>query len=158
MKKAVIGFGSNLGNREENISIALDALRRLPGTTVISKSRLYETKPFDVKSPQNDYLNGVVMVLTDFSPKVLLGACLGIETGMGRVRKEYHGPRVIDLDLLVYENAECSDFELTLPHPGVLQRAFVLAPLADLFPGKVALGLDFSAAYARMDITEIKEF
>ena len=155
MKKAVIGLGSNLGNRLDNITHAIQALKNLPGTTVISTSRLYETTPVEVQSAQNDYINACVLLLTDRSPKVLLGCCLGIEAGLGRERREYHGSRIIDLDLLLYEDAIFREDELKLPHPGILNRAFVLMPLSDLFPEKMALGLDFSAALREVDFTGV---
>lgn len=158
MKRVILGLGSNLGNREENISGAVHAIERLPGTTVIAGSGLYETKPFDVPDQQNDYLNKCVVILTELSPRALLGACLGIEAAMGRKREVRHGARTIDIDLLVYEGAESKDLELTLPHPGILERAFVLVPLFELFPEKTALGLDFSAALKRADRSGIKLF
>jgi 2-amino-4-hydroxy-6-hydroxymethyldihydropteridine diphosphokinase len=158
LKKAVIGLGSNLGNRLENLSHALQALKNLPGTTVIATSRFYETAPVEVQSAQNDYLNACALLLTELSPRALLGACLGIEAGLGRERREFHGSRVIDLDLLLYEDVVLREDELRLPHPGILNRGFVLAPLSDLFPEKVALGLDFSDAFRRMDFSEVRLF
>lgn len=158
MNRVVLGLGSNLGNREENISGAIHSLERLPNTAVISGSSLYETKPFDVPDQQNDYLNKCVVVLTELTPHALLGACLGIEAAMGRVREIRHGSRTIDIDMLVYEGVTCNDKELVLPHPQILKRAFVLVPLGELFPGKTALGLDFSTAYCRVDKSEINVF
>ena len=158
MKKAVIGLGSNLGNRLENLSHALQALKNLPGTTVIATSRFYETAPVEVQSAQNDYLNACALLLTELSPRALLGACLGIEAGLGRERREFHGSRVIDLDLLLYEDVVLREEELRLPHPGILNRGFVLEPLSDLFPEKVALGLDFSNAFRRTDFAEVHLF
>lgn len=158
MKQVVLGLGSNLGNREENISSAVHAVERLPGTTVIAGSSLYETVPFDVPDEQNDYLNKCVVALTELSPRALLGACLGIESALGREREVRHGSRIIDIDLLLYEGAQSKDPELTLPHPGILERAFVLVPLSELFPEKTALGLDFSAALKRIDRTGINIF
>jgi 2-amino-4-hydroxy-6-hydroxymethyldihydropteridine diphosphokinase len=155
MRKAVLGLGTNLGKREENIRAAIRAIELLPDTTVISKSNLYETKPFDVTTEQGDYLNCCICILTEFSPKVLLGACLGVEAAMGRERREWHGERVIDIDLLLYEGETSSDKELTLPHSQILKRAFVLVPLSDIFPNKNALGLDFSSALERVDSTEV---
>lgn len=155
MHKAVLGLGTNLGRREENIRAAIHAIELLPDTTVISKSSLYETKPFDVTTQQGDYLNCCICLLTEFSPKVLLGACLGVEAAMGRERTEWHGERVIDIDLLLYEGKTNSDKELTLPHPQILKRAFVLVPLSDIFPDKKALGLDFSAALDKLDCTGV---
>ena len=155
MHKAVLGLGTNLGKREENIRAAIHAIELLPDTTVISESSLYETKPFDVTTQQGDYLNCCILLLTEFSPKVLLGACLGVETAMGRERRELHGARIIDIDLLLYEDETCNDAELQLPHPQILKRAFVMVPLTDLFPQKKALGLDFTAALGKVDCSEV---
>lgn len=155
MNKAVLGLGANLGKREENIRAAIHAIELLPETTVISKSSLYETKPFDVPSPQNDYLNCCILILTELSPKALLGACLGVEAAMGRERHEVHSSRDIDIDLLLYEGQICSDVELKLPHPQILRRAFVMVPLSDIFPDHKALGLDFSSALKKVDCSEV---
>lgn len=103
MKKAVLGLGGNLGNRKENLSAALDALGRLPKTKVSRVSRCYETAPFQVFDAQPDYLNCCAEIETDLSPRALLGACLGIEAAMGRVRLVEKGARVLDIDLLLYE-------------------------------------------------------
>jgi 2-amino-4-hydroxy-6-hydroxymethyldihydropteridine diphosphokinase len=158
LRKAVLSLGSNLGNRVESLTKAIHAIGLLPGTTVIFTSKFYESPPFDVPSQQNDYINACIVVLTDLSPRTLLGACLGIEAGMGRVRTEYHGARVIDIDLLIYEKETCQDGELHLPHPEILNRAFVLVPLNDLFPEQNALGLDFSAAFARVNRSNVTFF
>lgn len=158
MNKAILGIGSNLGNRRVNLSDAVHAVEQLPDTTVLATSGLYETKPVEVPDEQNDYLNECVVVLTGLSPRALLGACLGIEAAMGRVREKQHGSRTIDIDLLIYENASSSDAELILPHPGILKRAFVLVPLSELYPDGNALGLDFSAALKRIDRSGVKLF
>jgi 2-amino-4-hydroxy-6-hydroxymethyldihydropteridine diphosphokinase len=158
MNKVIVGIGSNIGNREENISMAVHALELLPNTTVIAGSSLYETKPFDVPNEQTDYLNKCVIALTELSPRALLGACLGIEATMGRRREIKHDSRTIDIDLLIYEGVTSSDPELTLPHPQILKRAFVLVPLSELFADGRALGLDFSVALKRIDKSKVKLF
>lgn len=158
MNKVIFGIGSNMGNRRENMSEAVHALERLPNTTVIATSNLYETKPVEVTDEQTDYLNECVVALTELSPRALLGACLGIEAAMGRVREKVHGSRTIDIDLLVYEGVTSNDPELILPHPQMLKRAFILIPLSDIFPGGTALGLDFSAALKRLDTSGVNLF
>ena len=158
MNKVILGIGSNMGNREENMSAAVHAVERLPNTTVIATSSLYETEPFEVPDEQTDYLNECVVVLTELSPHALLGACLGIEASMGRIREKTHGSRTIDIDLLVYEGAVCNDSELVLPHPQILKRAFVLVPLSEIFPDGNALGLSFSAALKRTDTSTVHPF
>lgn len=146
MSRAVLGLGTNLGDRAENLRAALGALGRLPGTRVEAVSSVWQTAPFDVPDKQQDYWNICVSLETALSPHALLGACLGVEAALGRVRRTYHGARVIDLDLLLYDGAAVQEKELTVPHPGMLDRAFVLFPLSELFPEKIACGLDFHNA------------
>jgi len=156
MNKAVLGLGSKLGNRKENITGAVDAIGRLPGTTVIASSSLYETKPVEVSNEQNDYLNECVVVMTELSPRALLGACLGIEAAMGRERRIRHDSRTIDIDLLIYEGEVSEDEELTLPHPQLLKRAFVLVPLGEIFSNGTALGVAFGPQLGKLDTTGIR--
>lgn len=154
MSQAVIGIGTNMGDRLENIKNALDALSLLPKAEVIKCSRLYETKPWGYKEQQNFY-NCCVLVETSLSPKALLGALLGIEAGLGRIREFKNGPRIIDLDLLLYDDMELSDEELTVPHPRIKERAFVLYPLKDLFDDEKFNSFDFSDALEKSDKNEI---
>ena len=100
---------------------------------------------------QNKYLNMCAIVMTELSPRALLGACLGIEAAMMRERTVKNASRLIDIDLLLYEDEECYSDELTLPHPEIKNRAFVMVPLAEIFPDKKALGYDFASAYQRVD-------
>lgn len=158
MNRAIFGIGSNMGNRQENMSAAVHALELLPNTTVIATSNLYETKPVEVPDEQTDYLNECVVAMTELSPRALLGACLGIEAAIGRVRGKVHGSRTIDIDLLVYEGVVSNDPELMLPHPQMLKRAFVLVPLSEIFPEGNALGLDFSAALKRLNTVGVNLF
>ncbi len=158
MNKAILGLGSNLGNRKDNIMAAVYAIGRLPGTTVIASSSLYETKPVDVPNEQNDYLNECVVIMTELSPRALLGACLGVEVAMGRERVIPHDSRTIDVDLLIYEDAVYHDEELTLPHPQMFKRAFVLVPLSEIYTNGVALGIDFSQALSGLDTNTIRLF
>lgn len=145
MSKAVIALGTNLGDRIGNINLAVRALSRLPGIKITAGSAVYETEPVGMLD-QPKFYNAVVLVETSLSPSALLGACLGIEAAMGRVRQEKDGPRIIDLDVLLYEGFRSESFELTLPHPRILERAFVMKPLMDIFPSGRALGLFFGPA------------
>jgi 2-amino-4-hydroxy-6-hydroxymethyldihydropteridine diphosphokinase len=140
---AVIGIGTNLGDRLSNINEAVRALSLLPHTKVKQASHIYETEPVSLQ-PQPKFLNANVLVETDISPMALLGACLGIEAAFGRERREKNGPRILDLDLLIFEGMKSESFELTLPHPRILQRAFVMVPLFDLYPSGRAPGLYFA--------------
>ena len=143
MNKAVIALGTNMGDKIGNLNLALRAVSRLPNVKIIAGSKVYETDPVGL-TKQSDFYNAVVLLETTVSPLNLLGSCMGIEAAMGRIRREENGPRIIDLDLLLYENYKCESFELTLPHPRMLERAFVLKPLSDIFPSSRALGLLFS--------------
>ena len=143
MRRAVVALGTNLGQREENLRRALEALEALPGTRLAAVSCLYETEPVGY-ADQPCFLNMATVLETSLSARALLGACLGIEAALGRVRTFPNAPRTIDLDLLVVQGEDSSDPELTLPHPRMGQRGFVLAPLRDLFPDGMVLDRDFS--------------
>ncbi len=142
MTNAIIGLGSNMGDRMGYINSAIKAISRLPGTKIVNVSNIYETKPMGYLE-QDDFLNLNIMVDTNLSPSALLGACLGIESAIGRVRSVKNGPRKIDIDLLIYEGVRMDSFELTLPHPRIMERSFVLKPLLDLYPSGRAPGLFF---------------
>ncbi len=144
--KAVIGIGTNIGNRAENIRNAVEALDLLPDVTVLRCASIYETDPWGYTEQQTFY-NTVVEVETTRSPEMLLGACLGIEAGMGRVREFKNGPRVIDLDLLVFENYENNSFHITVPHPLIGERDFVLVPLKELYDDMDILGYIYINQY-----------
>lgn len=131
MSVAYIGIGSNIGDRFDNLQQAVFSLDLTPRCKVKRCSGIYETKPVGYDN-QGLFLNAVVEVETDISPNALLGVCLGIESGMGRIRNIQNGPRNIDLDLLLYDDFKCDTPELTLPHPRMNERAFVLFPLNDL--------------------------
>lgn len=147
---AVIALGSNMGDSKRLLSQALDALRALPQTQVCAVSSLYKTAPVGY-TDQPDFFNAVAVVETELSPHALLGACLGIEAAMGRRRSFANAPRPLDLDLLLYQDVCLQSQELVLPHPRMLQRAFVLVPLSELFPSGEALGLSFAKALQSVD-------
>lgn len=141
-KCAILGLGSNLGDCPANLQTAVRALALLPGTKITAASRLYQTQPVGF-TQQPLFYNACLVLETALSPRVLLGACLGIEAAMGRRRMIANGPRVLDLDLLLYEGASLCSPELTLPHPRMTQRAFVMVPLRELYPDGNAPGLQF---------------
>ncbi len=130
-KTAYVALGSNVGNGEENIRSAVFALGLVPGIAVEKLSPIYETKPWGYEA-QHNFTNACVKLSVKISPEALLGVCLGIEAGMGRIREFRNGPRIIDLDLIIYENEERNTDELKLPHPGMKDRDFVLVPLYDI--------------------------
>jgi 2-amino-4-hydroxy-6-hydroxymethyldihydropteridine diphosphokinase len=129
----VLGLGTNIGERALNLSQALHRLNKQYGIDIKAVSSIYETAPFGV-TDQADFLNMVVLVETDLSPQELLQACLSVEQTMGRVRTRRWGPRVIDIDVLLYDDMILDTPELILPHPGILQRGFVIIPLRDIIP------------------------
>lgn len=133
MRKALIGIGSNIGDRKEYIDIAIDALNHIPSVQVLRMSPIYESEPWGYAN-QEKFYNAVIEVETNLTAYTLLGVCLGIEAGVGRVRSIKNGPRVLDLDLLLFEGQESMTAELTLPHPRMFERDFVLIPLRDLYP------------------------
>lgn len=131
MSKAYLGIGTNIGNREENLKNALMSLNLLPLTKVTAISKVYQTEPVGYAN-QDDFLNIAVEIETDLTAQNVLGACLGIEAGLGRIRNIKNGPRIIDIDLLLYEDEKCDSDTLTLPHPRMFEREFVLRPLLDI--------------------------
>jgi len=151
MSEAVVGLGSNLGDKSGYLLEAVQAISRLPGTKITGISAIYASRPENESPDQEDYHNMAVKVDTGMSPMALLGACLGIEASMGRVRGAKGASRVIDLDVLLYEGVKNESFELSLPHPRLLQRAFVLLPLKELYPAGRAPGIFFDPYLKEMD-------
>ena len=144
--KAVIGIGTNMGDRYANIKTAVEAISLVPGIEVLRESSVYETDPWGYTDQQGFY-NNVIEVESEKSPQALLGVCLGIEAGMGRVRQFKYGPRVIDLDLLIFEDAVSDTEELKLPHSLIGERDFVLVPLQELFSDMNIYGFDYKKEY-----------
>jgi 2-amino-4-hydroxy-6-hydroxymethyldihydropteridine diphosphokinase len=135
-KTAYLGIGSNLGSPLENCQRSFALMGGHPKIEVIGRSSFYETEPVGPRN-QNWFINAVAEVSTDLEPLPLLEALLEIESAMGRVRNEKWGPRLIDLDILLYENKIVKDKRLEIPHPEMLHRNFVLAPLTELSPDLV---------------------
>lgn len=133
MRKALIGMGSNIGDKKAHIDAAIDAFSHIPSVKVLRVSSIYETAPWGYVNQENFY-NAVLEVETNLTANTLLGVCLGIEASIGRIRSIKNGPRVLDLDLLIFEGQESMSAELTLPHPRMFERDFVLVPLKDLYP------------------------
>ncbi|MGN0526129.1 MAG: 2-amino-4-hydroxy-6-hydroxymethyldihydropteridine diphosphokinase [Acutalibacteraceae bacterium] len=144
--KAVIGIGTNIGDKVKNIEEAIEALNLIPNINVIRRAGIYETDPWGY-TEQDVFYNTVVEVETNRTPEMLLGACLGIEAGMGRVRVFKNGPRIIDLDLLVYEGFSSNTEDLTLPHKYIGERDFVLIPLKELYDDMNVLGISYKNSY-----------
>lgn len=132
MKTAYISLGSNMGDREQEIAAALRGLEAR-GVRVVKQSSIYSTEPVDVET-QAWFLNCVVEVETELMPKQLLKALQQIESELGRRRTVRRGPRVIDLDILLYGSSVIRTAELEIPHPRMIRRRFMLVPLAEIAP------------------------
>ncbi|MTV52176.1 2-amino-4-hydroxy-6-hydroxymethyldihydropteridine diphosphokinase [Massilia buxea] len=143
---AYIGIGANLGDARANVEDAVVRLRRLPGTQVTGVSSLYATAPID--SSGDDYINAVARVDTNQDAESLLQALHGIELAHGRERPYRNAPRTLDLDVLLYGDERIASATLTVPHPRMTQRAFVLVPLLELAPRLDIPGLGPAAAFA----------
>jgi len=128
---ALIAIGSNLGTPKKNCIEAIDIISSSPGIKTISKSSFYQTAPVG-NTEQNWFINSVIKISTQLNPDILLAVLLEIESKMGRIRKEKWGPRIIDLDLLFYDNLIIKKKDLTLPHPEIQKRNFVLQPLNEI--------------------------
>jgi 2-amino-4-hydroxy-6-hydroxymethyldihydropteridine diphosphokinase len=132
---AYLGLGTNVGDRQGHLRAALEALRD-HGVEVEAVSSLYETEPVGQVLDQPDFLNAVARVRTELEPEGLLDLCKAIEVERGRMLGgQRHGPRPLDLDLLLFGDLELRSQRLTLPHPQVTARRFVLEPLLELDPG-----------------------
>ncbi|HEX7520461.1 MAG TPA: 2-amino-4-hydroxy-6-hydroxymethyldihydropteridine diphosphokinase [Acidimicrobiia bacterium] len=135
VRRAYLGLGSNLGDRAVHLQRAVDGLAAETGVTVVAVAPVYETAP--VGGPaQGDYLNTVVAVDTALSARDLLGLAQRLEAAAQRVRTDRWGPRTLDVDLLLVGDEEVHEPDLEVPHPRLHERAFVLAPLGDLDPGR----------------------
>ncbi len=132
MARAFIGLGSNLGEREEHLRAALDALTDAPHVRVLRVSSFVETDPVGPQQPR--YINAAAEIKTALPPDDLVGLLQAIEDRLGRVRVERWGPRTIDLDLLLYDDRVIDTQALTVPHPRMHERRFVLQPLAEIAP------------------------
>ena len=133
---AYVGLGANLGNTVRAVREAVAAIERLPATQVVCRSSLYRTAPQGASGP--DYINAVVGISTRLCAPDLLGALQQIELSAGRERPYPNAPRTLDLDLLLYGSARISSPHLTVPHPRMAERAFVLVPLAEIAPDLVS--------------------
>lgn len=140
MIRAYVGLGANLGDRERTLRAAVDALGAEPGIGVVAVSTLRETDPVGV-GEQPRFLNGAVVLDTTLTPDELLERLLALEQRFGRIRRPgEHGPRTLDLDLLLYGDEVIDEPGLCVPHPRLHERRFVLEPLFELAPGLAVPG------------------
>lgn len=149
---AYIGLGSNLGDKVRTLETAVEKLKTLEDSRYIALSGLYETSPIGVEG--GHFLNAVAVIETELKPGLLLKALLSTEGTMGRTRKPGKaGSRLIDLDLLLYGDAAVEEKTLILPHPRMLQRRFVMEPLAELAPNLKVPPTGITASEAAADLT-----
>jgi 2-amino-4-hydroxy-6-hydroxymethyldihydropteridine diphosphokinase len=134
-ERVFVGLGANLGDAAQTLRQAVDHIGRLPTTRLVGLSPFYISAPVDAEGP--DYTNAVAEICTELPPAALLTALLGIEAEQGRRRSHRHAPRTLDLDLLLYGQRVSDDPAVTLPHPRLHRRAFVLRPLLDIAPALV---------------------
>lgn len=129
-----LGIGSNVGEKEKNCEKAIDLLNDVLGIEVVSRSALYITKPVG-GPPQDDYFNGVLKIETSLSPEEIIGVVKGIEKKLGReVLPEKNQPRIIDIDMLFYDDIIRKEETLTIPHPRMHEREFVLRGFSEIAP------------------------
>lgn len=148
---AYVALGANLGDAEAALQQAIGALDALPGTRVTGHSGLYRSAPVDATGP--DYINAVAALSTRLTAPDLLKALQALEQAAGRQRPYHHAPRTLDLDLLLYGDARIDSPRLTVPHPRMGQRAFVLVPLHEIAPARV--GPDVLAAVAGQGVQRL---
>jgi len=135
---ACVALGANLGDAVAAVQQALHQVAALPDTRLVKASSLYRSAPYEAQGP--DFINAVALVQTQLSPQALLHALQAIELQSGRKRPYKNAPRTLDLDVIFYGDVTLDTPELTLPHPRWLERAFVLLPLAEVWPERVSDG------------------
>lgn len=151
MIEAILGLGSNLGDKVKNLNNALEFLKNVPKIELRRVSNYYETAPFNVPDEQENYVNCCARIFTGLSASALLGTCLGIEAAMGRKRFFKSCSRIIDIDLLLYGDQCCTSEELTVPHPGIKHRDFVLLPLADICENYQFYNFNFYQEFSKVE-------
>jgi 2-amino-4-hydroxy-6-hydroxymethyldihydropteridine diphosphokinase len=154
-ERVFLGLGGNLGEPQKSMAAALSMLDADPTTEVVAVSSLYRTPPWG-KTDQPDFLNAAAEVRTSHTPRELLDLCLEAERRLKRVRQERWGPRLIDIDILVFGEQAVDESGLEIPHPRMLERAFVLAPLAEIAPDFSIEGRTLSAWLADVDTAGIE--
>ena len=145
----LVGLGSNLSDPCEQVLQALRALDSLPQTRVLARSSLYRSAPIGYLQ-QPDFINAVAQLETSLSPRALLDALLSLEHQRGRTRDVHNGPRTLDLDVLLYDDLQHHEHGLTIPHPQMHKRAFVLRPLLEVAPNCAIPGVGTAAEALRL--------
>jgi 2-amino-4-hydroxy-6-hydroxymethyldihydropteridine diphosphokinase len=158
MPAAFLALGGNLGDVHSTFERAIAMLCDGADVRLVARSADYRTPPWGV-TDQPAFLNAVVEIATSLPPHELLARALACERALGRDRatERHWGPRRIDIDILAYDDIELHDADLTLPHPHLFERAFVLMPLAEIAPDRVIAGIRVRDAAARIDATGIEK-
>ncbi|WP_429930197.1 2-amino-4-hydroxy-6-hydroxymethyldihydropteridine diphosphokinase [Agrobacterium vitis] len=151
---AALGLGGNIGDPAHAMAAALKALDERPDCTVLAVSRLYRTPPWG-KLDQADFFNSCALVRTTLPPSALLSVCLELERVMKRERRERWGPRTLDIDILLYGDQTIEEDHLSIPHPRMVQRAFVLQPLCDIGSDLVVEGRSVADWLGQADAHDI---
>jgi len=152
---ALLGLGSNMGDRVRNIDEAVRLLTRNGAVEVTARSRLYRTVPWG-DSNQDWFINACIAVRTRLSPRELLRRCQEVERKMGRIRARHWGPRIIDVDILTFDDLKVEEADLSIPHPLIAERAFVLAPLRDVAPDLRINGSSLDSLLAKHDASQVQ--
>lgn len=160
MSKCAIALGSNLGNSLDILENSLTALANIPGIKIENTSSWYQTKPVGNIEPQPDYLNGCAVLEVAQNPTELLTILQATEVQFGRVRRERWSARTLDLDLLLYDDLILDSPNLTIPHPRMHERAFVLVPLAEIAPNWIepVSGVAIAKLLRSVDTSGVKPY
>lgn len=156
MATAFIGLGGNVGDVVSNMAGALKQFDALEGTKVVSVSKVYRTPPWGIED-QDWFHNACAKLETNLQPLELLKKCLRIERIFKRERDIRWGPRTLDLDILMYDDLSVDEENLTIPHPRMQERAFVMVPLADIAPEQIVQGKSVAQWVEALDIAELEE-
>ncbi len=150
---ALIGIGSNVGDKAQNIARAIDLLCADGAVRLVETSRFYRSEPWGILE-QDWFVNAAAAVATDLPAHELLRRCLAVEDAMGRSRQVKWGPRLVDVDVLTYRGRTIDTTELKVPHPYIEQRSFVVLPLLDIAPEEVVRGRQVRDLAATMDTSD----
>jgi 2-amino-4-hydroxy-6-hydroxymethyldihydropteridine diphosphokinase len=158
MAEALLGFGGNLGDVRATLGRAVTALCDGREVKLVARSSDYRTSPWGVAN-QPPFTNLAIMVETALTPRALLDRALAVEAMFGRDRTKERrwGPRILDIDIIAFDALEIEEAGLTLPHPHLFERAFVLAPLAEIAPHRKIKGIAIAEAFARLDASGIEK-
>lgn len=150
---ALIGIGSNVGEKARNIERALDLLCADGAVRLVRRSGLYRSAPWGIVD-QDWFVNAAAAVATDLDAHALLRRCLAVEDKMGRVRSQKWGPRLVDVDILTYRGTTIETPVLKVPHPFIEQRSFVLVPLEEIAPGEIVRGKNIRTLVRESNVSD----